>query len=674
MVIKYEAAVQPIKLLCNALKAGNSYVVVYERRNSVEFASHPQLSTRPGEVTYSRITDPISVPTFGLNFESTKDKKLLSFSVYDFTQRPKIEQLLEFDIPLGDYVDVGAGESFCTVKDFPFKSGKHSGTMRVMLRMHPVGTAVPTAVATQPSGVLKGETIAVLQREKLVPANVSQIEADVDVLEEIAAKIVLLEKNSEMKRKTSPEMQQLWQKKAELEALLTELEAADKLDGGVSQLDVADRQVIQLLNEEEQLWKKAADALPSSTTAQPSGPVAISAEDAALVKELEKQKGTIQKRLQHLEGEQSVRDVTTEAIELLEQSKHLEALIEETKAHHQQSKTGRSSRIVKFKDDDESPEGLARRLLAAHAEAECMEYQARVLEQLRNRPYDGVKGQLEEHEKLPLPRELSGVLRNTRRPTGRATTAATVATAPPSSETFRPSVATVNSTKDLLEDLFSDGSSSAKPLVGRVTSAPVSRPVAATAKPSAPPSGLLDDLFGGPSAAAPPPAQSRPPAVAAAPVVSQPVVAPAVHQTAPVGSSPQAPRYDRLPLATTTEFTSFFSNPFLLLRCHALRFVNEANGSVRYLRGSELIFQNGGMDSVVVSDVVVKQEDLFSNAVTIIPSKANANQMLIAPGEFGTLLLSYSPETSVSNALMVLLTVNVVKNGTASPDSIRVTL
>lgn len=682
MVIKYDVTIQPVKLTCSACRRGFVYVVAYDRKSSAEYVSHPQPCSRDSEVTYGRITDDIIVPSFQLNFESQKDKKLVNFSIYDFSKRPKIDRVAEFQVPLGDYVNAFASESFCAVRDFEFKDGRVKGSLRVLLRMFPSGTEMPTMAPKQPTAVLKDDVIVVLRREKLIPSgvDVTALEGDADVLEELAAKVVMLERTSAMKKVMTPAALDLFKKRTELEALLDELEAADRLDGGRSQLDAADRNMLAAIEGEEAVWLKRIDALSSSFSPEcgSSGKV----KDEALVKELLQQRAAIERQLKQLEDMQFRRDVTKEAIELLEGLRCLNEVIKDANGGESPTTTSAPSQLstrstntkksIKFKEDDDAPESLARRLLHAHALVEAAEYSTRLLDTLKHKPYDGVADALETHEKQPVPSVLAGVLRNNRKGPASTSGAPVETTRTGATASTSGSSAT---TKVLLDDLFSGGPSVAlqQPISGSTAATEVKKSVSPQRAAIE-----LDALFGvGPTA--PPSVMQRSDAPSQSP--PQPAAAQSAQSvrgepSQSVSGTPAAalPKFEVLSIPTTTIPVNLDTTKSVKVRSHAVRFVDHTG--TRFVRGSEVVLENTGNAPLAFAEFSVSQEDIFSGSETKINSRTNTSIVRVVGGSKASVFLSYSPpDLSMNNAMMVLLRVLVkFDDGREVRDSVRLTL
>jgi hypothetical protein len=644
-------------------------VISYERRSSAEYVSQPQPCSRDGEVGFGRSTDPIIVPSFILNFDSAKDKKLLSFALYDFSRRPKVERILEFDIPLGDYVDCMARQSFCEMRTFPFRSGKYNGELRVILRMYPVGEAVvPTMGLVQSTTVVRGDIIQAMRDEKLVPATVSELEGDADVLDELTAKVLMLKRARAAKKATNPALEGRCNRRAELELLLEELEAAERRDGGRSQLDSADRHMLELLEEEARSWQDAAAQFVSSNNSaddrnvSPPKTVSPTTADPGLLHELKEQKSQLKRHIEQLHGQQHRRDVTQEAIDTLDAIKHLDDVIEETtKAVQTSAATSGNSnsthrRAVRFKEDadDTTPEGLALRLLHAHCDFESMEHSIRLLELLKNKPYDGFQSAVKEVEKVPISPQLQGIANNRRKGAPTPFAAARSVSQGASS----------GKTVDLLADLFA---TAPPPSVAQGRPIPSASPqgssAVSTAQPARPVSSTIDDLFGdGPTPAKP--------AAQAPPAPSAPQVA-APSKTLP---TPQVPDFEVLPIPTTTSPASFGQCRQISVRCQAVKFSDWTK--TKFIRGAEVEFRNDGQSDVTLSNVNAFQEDIFTSTETPIPCKCNSSLFVVpSGGRTATVYLSFGPSMSMQNGIMALLRVTVENDqGTKFQDSVRATV
>jgi hypothetical protein len=705
MVVKYDVTVQPVKLICSACRRGATYVVSYERRSSAEYVSHPQPASRDGEVVFGSPTGDINVPSFLVNFDVGSDKKLLSFALYDFSRRPKVERMLEFDVALGEFVDWRARQSFCEVKTFPFRSGKVSGELRVILRMYPVGEAVvPTMTSNQPTGSVMGEVLQTLQQEKLVPASLGELVGDADVIEELLLKARLLKESRSVKKAPDPLVEQRLQQRAELQALLDELEAAERRDGGRSQLASADRHMLELLEEEKRNWQDAAGVAAGNSdfgtpSAQQANPVSPNVADPGLLHELNAQKSQLQRHLESLDKQQNRRDVTKEAIDTLDAIKHLDNVIEETSKAAQRPAAGAAQRRnqsqVRFKDDadDNTPEGLAQRLLHAHCDHEATEYSIRVLEVLKQKPYDGYQAGLRDiAEAVPPPKNIQGITGNRRKGLPPQPAAVPVQ----QTQSYGARASTSGGPGALLDDLFATAPPSS--IVSRNTSiatAPSTTAQTRTAPPSA-----MDDLFGGPAPAprstSPQSAQTyvAPQQQHATPVQSQPhpyqTPAPQQQYSAPpplqqqhaapapplqqaAQPSPQIPNFDVLPIPTTTTPAKFTQCTQLAVRCQAVKFADYTK--TKFVRGSEVEFCNDGPNALKVSNVATFQEDIFTSSEAPIQSKCNTTVCIVPPGRSSTVYLSFGAAQSMTNGMMVVLRVTLeTESGARIQDSVRVTL
>lgn len=710
MVVKYDVTVQPVKLICSACRRGATYVVSYERRSSAEYVSHPQPAARDGEVVFGSPTGDINVPSFLVNFDVGSDKKLLSFALYDFSRRPKVERMLEFDIALGEFVDWRSRQSFCEVKTFPFRSGKVSGELRVILRMYPVGEAVvPTMTSNQPTGTVKGEVLQTLQNEKLVPTSLGELEGDADVIEELLLKARLLQQSRSVKRTADPLVEQRLEKRAELQSLLDELEAAERRDGGRSQLASADRHMLELLEEEKRNWQDAAAVASGTTdfsapTQQQAKPVSPNIADPGLLHELNAQKSQLQRHLESLHNQQHRRDVTKEAIDTLDAIKHLENVIEETSKATQRPAGGAAQRRnqsqVRFKEDadDTTPEGLAQRLLHAHCDYEATEYSIRVLEVLKQKPYDGYQAGLRDiADSVPAPKTIQGIANNRRK--GLPPQPVPVQ---PSQSSYAAPAAGNNKPGALLDDLFATAPPSS--IVSRNTSMAAPPSTTAPSRNSAP--SAMDDLFGGPAPApratspqkyVPPqqqyatPVQSQQHQYTTAPSPQQQYSPPVQQQqqqqqqySAPLQQqqqqqqqapqpSPQIPNFDVLPIPTTTTPAKFAQCTQLSVRCQAVKFADYTK--TKFVRGSEVEFRNDGPNALKISNVATFQEDIFTSTETPVQSKCNTTACIVPPGRSNTVYVSFGPAQSMTNGMMVVLRVTVeTESGARIQDSVRVTL
>jgi len=646
-----------------------------------------------------------------------------------------VERLVDFEMPLGEYVNAFAGESYCEVKTIPFHSGRFTGEVRVLLRVYPMGSVAPTLASQQPTRVIADHSIELLQKEKLIPESVMALEADADIMDELVVKMGLLERTTKVQASLSPQALVLAQRRSELENILGELEAADRQDGGRSQLDSAERHMLAAIELEEATWRKKIDELRAPATPTLGGvipPQASSAVDPkqtdVLLKDLMLQRSAMQKRLEFLDRQQTQRDVTTEAIEALEALKHLDAVIEETKQHAAAGSSAVSGTTSSVSRD--GPRGFAERLLHAYAMSEAAEYAVKLVDALKHLPYDGVAQALEEHAKLPLPTQLATLQRNTRKPT------LSSLTPPPSSTAATGGVLASSSSKPVsmsaaskdLDDIFSigpmpttTGAPSRSGPSTMTTSAPPVHPAAAVAT-APPPSSMmpravvaapatsatakhpqgtiLEDLFGGtaPSlaAAAPvrpapvvaqplpvlapppsfqPPATQRPPVIVNAPPAAAPAAAPPPPAAAASQPPMDLPKFDVLTqLTTTTTPVELATVKTVLVAAQAVRFVDHTG--TKFVRGSRLAFRNQGSMPLTISEITAVQEDIFSGGETQIPCRCNIPTIRVGAGETVSVFLSFPPQaSSMQNVLMALLRLKLsTDDGRQLADNVRLKL
>ncbi|AYU78939.1 hypothetical protein LdCL_230011600 [Leishmania donovani] len=578
----YSITICPLKLTAYFCRQGSVYVVVMSRKG-LEIATNPSMCNSSNEVIFSDADGLNSAKPFELSFNSPKDRRILNFGIYDFTNRKNAAKLTGFEIPLAGMCSVLAGESMCEKKGISFRVSGQSGRLDIIFRMHPVGTPVPPLRAAQTNESIPGvaadalgaashrsatavslgsggggdvgagstrltrlpeHTLQALIREGIISSDLEGVEMDLDLANEIAVRTsVLFPSRTDLEdqiRTLTREIQKL-----EYDA---QYAAKDKVVAG-SAASAALRNEINYWKEKVKDIddKSAHDAGIAQRTEEPEPQPAISQEYIAGI---EAQLAAKQLEMRSLEAQQSHRDVTEDAMRLLDQIDHLQTMLVELKSE------GAAPATLKTKDYDIAENGdrwdkLAAKLYDAESMTEQLKQTVMALNRVQYEPYlAGVEAGFMH----TVPKELEFVMQNQRTPGNlppQISNPTSLAAAPPTGQ-----LAGGDATGDILDDLFG-----ATPMQAQ--------PAAAPEKPAAFPSQSLScTAYEPPKAAqvtpvwapsagssapspspAPQPSQSLP-ATSGAPEASLPLVAaagpaeahPAPNSlTTPTVSAPPAP-------------------------------------------------------------------------------------------------------------------------------------
>ncbi|GET88706.1 hypothetical protein, conserved [Leishmania tarentolae] len=564
----YSITICPLKLTAYFCRQGSVYVVVMSRKG-LEIATNPSICNNSNEVIFSDAEGINSSRTFELSFNSPKDRRTISFGIYDFTNRKNAAKLTGFEIPLAGICSVLAGESMCEKKGISFRVSGQSGRLDVIFRMHPVGTPVPVLRVSQPnesisrvatdglgaashrsavgaplgpgggggdasagstrSTRLPEHTLQALMREGIISSDLDGVEIDLDLANEIAVRTsVLFPSRTDLEgqiRTLTKEIQKL-----EYDA---QYAAKDKVVAG-SAASAALRSEINYWKEKvkEIDQKSAYEAGIAQKTEDTEPQPAISEEYIA---EIEAQLAEKQFTMRTLEAQQSRRDVTEDVMRLLDQIDHLQTMLVELKSLEAASAT-------KAKDYDIAEKGdrwdkLAAKLYDAESMTEQLKQTVMALNRVQYEPY---MAGVEAGFMHTVPKELEFVAKNQRTP----------GSLPPEMSNLMSSAATPptgqpagnDTAGDLLDDLFG-----APP----VQAQPDAAPEEAVALPSQPPPCTV---YEPPKAAQVTPVWARPAGSSAvsspsAPETLQPPPAPAsLEEAHPAPNSPAAPTVSASPI------------------------------------------------------------------------------------------------------------------------------
>ncbi|KPA84043.1 putative mitochondrial hypothetical protein [Leptomonas pyrrhocoris] len=573
----YSITICPLKLNAYFCRPGSVYVVVMSRKG-LEIATNPSTCNGGNEVVFSDVDGINTSKSFELSFNSPKDRRTLSFGIYDFTNRKNAAKLTGFEIPLAGMCSVLAGESMCEKKGISFRVSGQPGRLDVVFRMHPVGTPVPQLRITQANEPMAGtadtnndagsaagyrtsaaaaspgsdaglgaatrstrlpeQALQALMREGIISDAVDGIEMDVDLANEIAVRTAVLfpsrEDLEQQIRTITREIQKL-----EYDA---QYAAKDKVAAGSA--------ASAALRNEINFWKaKVKDideksAHEAGIAQKPDEPEAAPTISKGYIAEVEAQLEAKQKEMRSLEALQSQRDVTKDVIKLLDQIDHLESVLVQLKSD------GKAPVKSKAEDHDIAEDGdrwdkLAAQLYDTESTTEQLKQTVLALNRVQFEPYPAG---IEAGFMYTVPKELDFVKNNKRTPGNLPPTVGNTAAPPPAATAASSKPAGGTTTGDFLDDLFGAPAPQAPQ---------VQPPAAATAYPPEPFSGApyqaphaaqVTPVWGTPAPGAAPAAPPQPATAKAAstPVPPQPASATSTAQvTAPAAKpTPANPPID----------------------------------------------------------------------------------------------------------------------------------
>ncbi|CAG9574188.1 conserved hypothetical protein [Leishmania major strain Friedlin] len=476
----YSIAICPLKLTAYFCRQGSVYVVVISRKG-LEIATSPSVCHANNEVIFSDAEGLSSARPFELSFNSPKDRRILHFGIYDFTNRKNAAKLTGFEIPLAGICSVLAGESMCEKKGISFRVSGQSGRLDIIFRMHPVGTPVPQLRKAQTNEVIPGvaadalgaashrsaaavslgsgggrnagagsarstrlpeHALQALIREGIISNDLDGVEMDLDLANEIAVRTsILFPSRNDL-------VDQIRTLTREIQKLEYDVQyaAKDKVVAG-SAASAALRNEVNYWKEKvkEIDDKSAHDAGIAQRTEEPEPQPAISQEYIAGI---EAQLAAKQLEMHSLEAQQSHRDVTEDAMRLLDQIDHLQTMLVELKSE------GAAPATLKTKDYDIAENGdrwdkLAAKLYDAESMTEQLKQTVMALNRVQYEPYlAGVEAGFMH----TVPKELEFVMQNQRTPGNlppQISNPASLAAAPPTGQ-----LAGGDAAGDILDDLF----------------------------------------------------------------------------------------------------------------------------------------------------------------------------------------------------------------------------
>eukprot|EP00796_Vickermania_ingenoplastis_P006541 gene6541-4716_t len=405
--------------------------------------SEPTVCNDNGEVVFGDASGMHSWRSFQVTFNSPKDARNLTFAIYDFTSRRSPTKIVGFSVPLSGMCSVLAGESICDCKGVAFKFTGQSCRLDTIFCMYPVGQPEPPlkgsaqATTTSSGGGAKtgsegkpgaaatagGEAsdtktefrttrlpdsaVRALQQGGLVPRGFTAVELDLDMANEIAARAEIL----------FPSREDLEKRVKALRIEVARLEYEENY--GNKDLVKQGSAAAAVLREEYTFWAQRAEAIDEKA-AHDAGllpPVAkaagSSAATLARIKELEKAIQEEQAKLTSLEAEQSKRDVTTEALKILQSVEELELQLADLRgAGTMKPRYNKKMWEIYDVEGGDFWDKLAAELYDAESNHDQLHQEMLSLNRLQYPPYPaGIESQGTMHE---VPKELDFVKNNPR--------------------------------------------------------------------------------------------------------------------------------------------------------------------------------------------------------------------------------------------------------------------
>ncbi|KAG5478652.1 hypothetical protein LSCM1_06056 [Leishmania martiniquensis] len=479
----YSITICPLKLNACFCRQGSVYVVVMSRKG-LEIATTPSMCNGNNEVIFSDTEGLYTARSFELSFNSPKDRRTLTFGIYDFTNRKNTAKLTGFEIPLAGMCSVLAGESMCEKKGISFRVSGQPGRLDAIFRMHPVGTPVPqlrvaqtnepisgaatdapgaathrSTAAVSPGSGRSGDagagstrttrlpehTLQALMREGIIPDDVDGVEMDLDLANEIAVRAsVLFPSRTDIEGQIRALTREIH--KLEYDA---QYAAKDKVTAGSPACNA--------LRNEINHWKEkvrdidAKSAHEAGIAQQPEESEPQPAVSQGYIAELEAQLTAKNLEMRSLEAMQSRRDVTQDVMKLLDQIDHLQSMLVELKSERA------APVIAKPKDCDIAENGdrwdkLAAKLYDAESMTEQLKQTVIALNRVQYEPYPaGVEAGFMH----TVPKELGFVKNNQRTPGNlppQVGSPSSLDAAPPAGKPA--AAAAADKTGDFLDDLF----------------------------------------------------------------------------------------------------------------------------------------------------------------------------------------------------------------------------
>lgn len=358
--VTYSVRVFPLRLHAYFCRSGGTYVVSLSRKG-VELATAPTLCTKAGELIFDTGFDARTQAEwrlFQVHFDTPKDLRNLSFSVYDFSPGRPASKIVSFAVPLSGMCSVLNGEKLSDCKGIAFRFTGQSCRLDTYFCMFPYGSEEPpfrppssTAAAAKaveeekpkdaPKTVSLPDTrttrlpdgaVRSLQLGGLLPSSFTAVEVDADMAGEIAARAELLFPTRET---LESRLQSLRKEVARLE-----------YEENYGQKDVVRKGsgAATALREECTFWRKKMEALQHALNvragvASPASLLMDENTGTAPIKTYEDTRGEEivaeikkeQEKLANLEKEQQKRDVTADAMSCLSKIEALEVRLAELK-------------------------------------------------------------------------------------------------------------------------------------------------------------------------------------------------------------------------------------------------------------------------------------------------------------------------------------------------------
>lgn len=357
----YCVRIFPLKLHAFFCRSGSSFVVSITRKG-VELASYPTLCINSGEVVFDTGADAKTKKDwriFQVTFESPKDLRNVSFSIYDFSAGRSPQKIVGFSVALSGMCSVFANEVLNDSKGVAFRFGNKSCRLDTYFCMFPVGvpepsirlSGAPSSASGQGSAAEKKKVVKKMSPlvEKttarlpdsavrslhlggLLPRSFTAVELDMAMAGEIAARAELL----------FPSRETLEKRLGDLRREVARLEYEEQY--GTKDLVREGSHAAAALREEYMFWMKKITEIKEKAAFQAglAPPPAVGAEDHGKgatfqtydeIREKEIVKGIEREheKLSQLDKEQTHRDVTQDAAACLSKIETLEMQLAELK-------------------------------------------------------------------------------------------------------------------------------------------------------------------------------------------------------------------------------------------------------------------------------------------------------------------------------------------------------
>ncbi|KAG5478439.1 hypothetical protein LSCM4_04672 [Leishmania orientalis] len=496
----YSITICPLKLNACFCRQGSVYVVVMSRKG-LEIATNPSMCNGNNEVIFSDTEGLHTSRSFELSFNSPKDRRTLTFGIYDFTNRKNTAKLTGFEIPLAGMCSVLAGESMCEKKGISFRVSGQPGRLDAIFRMHPVGTPVPqlrvaqtnepisgaatdapgaathrsTAAASLGSGHsgdagagstrttrLPEHTLQALMREGIISDDVDGVEMDLDLANEIAVRTsVLFPSRTDLENQIRTLTREIH--KLEYDA---QYAAKDKVTAGSAAFTALRNEINHWKGKVKDIDAKSAHEAGIAQKPEESDPQPPISQ--GYIAEIEAQLAAKNLEMRRLEALQSRRDVTQDVMKLLDQIDHLQSILVELKSEKTTPATAKAKECDIAENGDRWDK-LAAKLYDAESMTEQLKQTVIALNRVQYEPYPaGVEAGFMH----TVPNDLGFVKNNQRTPGNlppQVGNPSPSAAAPPAGKPA------VDKAGDFLDDLFG----APPPQASQVQSAPAAKMPAA---------------------------------------------------------------------------------------------------------------------------------------------------------------------------------------------------